>query len=371
MDNDWTDFPLQSTFVGREQELDLLRRELLLPQAKAVCITGSAGMGKTALAMMFAHSNRELFPAGVYHMHATPFEPIPQTVAAHVSNPSSPYLLILDDVDARPRQQLRTEISEVRASRPPARLICISRDSFGDAGLDLTLQLGGFDKASFDRLLRRLASRVTDFDSSEQLFAAVSGHPLALTLIAGLMQSESLSPREIMLRLRAFSRPGILGPDGRPIGAESPTDKQIVVDVISVSDELVRKIHGNPKLLYALTPRGFEEFVAELLDRLGYTVTLTPASKDGGKDIYAARKDHLGSFLYVVECKKYAPDNPIGVGLIRQLNGVIQAEQATAGILATTSFFTKGAREFQQRIAHQVSLKDYFGIQEWLDAAIR
>ena len=51
---------------------------------------------------------------------------------------------------------------------------------------------------------------------------------------------------------------------------------------------------------------------------------------------------------------------------MRQLNGVVQAEQATAGILATTSFFTKGAREFQKRIAFQLSLKDYFGIQGWL-----
>ncbi|MBU1723414.1 MAG: restriction endonuclease, partial [Gammaproteobacteria bacterium] len=97
----------------------------------------------------------------------------------------------------------------------------------------------------------------------------------------------------------------------------------------------------------------------------------TPASKDGGKDIYAARKDHLGSFLYVVECKKYAPDNPVGVGLIRQLNGVVQAERATAGILATTSFFTKGAKEFQARLSHQIGLKDYVGIQEWLDTIFR
>ncbi len=371
MGHDWSDFALQPTFVGREQELDLLRRELLLPDSKAACITGSPGIGKTALAMMFAHSNRESFPAGVYHVHATPFEPVPQTIAAHVSNPSSPYLIIIDEVEARPIQQFHAELAEIRESRPSARLICLSRNSFGDAGLDLTLQLRGFDRSAFEKLLHRLVSNGANFESSDLLFDALSGHPMALTLIAGLMQSESLSPREVMLRLRDFSRPGILGPDGKPIGVGSPTDKQIVIDVVSVSDELIRKIHGNPKLLYELTPRGFEEFVAEVLDRLGYTVTLTPASKDGGKDIYAARKDHIGSFLYVVECKKYAPDNPVGVGLIRQLNGVVQAEQATAGILATTSFFTKGAKEFQRRIAHQMSLKDYFGIHEWLEAAKR
>ncbi|MBU1932182.1 restriction endonuclease, partial [Patescibacteria group bacterium] len=53
------------------------------------------------------------------------------------------------------------------------------------------------------------------------------------------------------------------------------------------------------------------------------------------------------------------------------LNGVVQAERATAGILATTSFFTKGAKEFQARLSHQIGLKDYVGIQEWLDTIFR
>jgi HJR/Mrr/RecB family endonuclease len=107
------------------------------------------------------------------------------------------------------------------------------------------------------------------------------------------------------------------------------------------------------------------------ITNLGYQITLTPASRDGGKDIYAAKKDHLGTFLYVVECKRYAPDHPVGVGLVRQLNGVVQAEQATAGILAATSFFTREAKEFQRRISNQMSLKDYVGIQEWLKDATR
>jgi restriction system protein len=39
--------------------------------------------------------------------------------------------------------------------------------------------------------------------------------------------------------------------------------------------------------------------------------------------------------------------------------------------LATTSFFTKGAKEFQRQIAFQVSLKDYFGITGWLEAVVK
>ena len=86
-----------------------------------------------------------------------------------------------------------------------------------------------------------------------------------------------------------------------------------------------------------------------------YDITLTPASRDGGVDIYAAKQLEIGSFLYIVECKKYAPENKAGVGLIRQLLGVVAQRRATAGILATT---------------WQLSLKDYADVEAWLTGKV-
>src|SRR5437870_13211597 len=74
--------------------------------------------------------------------------------------------------------------------------------------------------------------------------------------------------------------------------------KQVVSDIVAVSDGFLRKLQSHPMLLYDLSSRRFEEVVAELLNKLKYEVTLTPAWKDGGKDIYAVKKDHLGTFLY-------------------------------------------------------------------------
>ena len=207
--------------------------------------------------------------------------------------------------------------------------------------------------------------------ATQTSFLLAFEHPPGPRTFRTLPNSSSLTPRELLRRLHSFKYSGLIGLDGRPLVRGGEIEQQIIVDVRSASDDLLRKVHGNPKLLYELSPRGFEEFVAEVLDRLGYQVTLTPASKDGGKDIYAARKDHLGSFLYIVECKQYAPDRRVGVGLIRELNGVVQAERATAGILATTSFFTRGAKEFQTRLSNQIGLKDYLGIQEWLDSVFQ
>ena len=63
-----------------------------------------------------------------------------------------------------------------------------------------------------------------------------------------------------------------------------------------------------PELSWKLLPRKFEEIIVRILDRQDTRFSsLTPASGDGGFDIYAARKDGLGKFLYLVECKRYVP----------------------------------------------------------------
>ena len=368
---DWPNYTIDQSFLGRRQELDLLSRELLLPESKVVAITGAGGSGKTALAMMFAHQHAMSFPAGTYHVHATPFETLQATVAAHVSNPSAPYLLILDELESRQPQQQSVELSELRRTRPSARIICISRSQGWIDAADLSLQLGGLNRADFHELLQKLNVFGGGRASDDQAYEALSGNPLLARLTAEYLRSSSQTPRQVLEHLRSFSHSGIVGLDGQPLGRGTVAEQKIIVDVQSVSDDLLARAYAEPETLYQITPRRFEEFVAELLDRLGYKITLTPASKDGGKDIYAARKDDLGSFLYVVECKQYSPDRRVGVGLIRELNGVVQAERATAGILATTAFFTKGAREFQARLSNQISLKDYLGIQEWLSKAFR
>lgn len=197
-------------------------------------------------------------------------------------------------------------------------------------------------------------------------FDVEAGHkgPKAINVVAaGPGAREEQEPEDVS----AQTWPGILGPDGLPItAADADVLAKIVTDVRSVAAALIKKLATNPTLVYSLSSRQFEEVVAELLSRRGYDITLTPGSRDGGIDIYAAKQLEIGSFLYLVECKKYAPENKVGVGLIRELLGVVAQQKATAGILATTSFFTTGAQEFQRDVKWQLSLKDYADIEAWL-----
>jgi len=363
---DWSGAGPSSVFVGRESELGVLEQHLLAPEPRLAVVTGDYGSGKTALAMFFARKNYKAFPAGTYHVYATHTEPLAEAIDKQVSHPTAPYLLMLDELETRPTGRQLEEVQEVRRTRPSARVLCLGRMLAWADRADTSIELGGLARSEVDILLRVLVRSQRTGDS--KLFESLKGNLLLGREAAELLHSPSLTPRALMLRLRSFAYAGLVGVDGRPLQRGGDAERQIIVDVQAASDDLLKKVHANPTLLYQLEPRQFEEFVAEILDRLGYSVQLTPATKDGGKDIYAAKKDHLGSFLYIVECKKYAPHHRVGVGLIRQLNGVLQAERATAGILATTSFFTRGAKELQTQLEHQITLTDYLGIQAWLDS---
>jgi restriction system protein len=127
-------------------------------------------------------------------------------------------------------------------------------------------------------------------------------------------------------------------------------------DVLETFSETLARLHT----------REFEELIAELLTKEGYDVNLTPASHDGGIDLYATKQTQLGSLLYVVACKLYRPERPIGSNLVRQLRGTVEREGATAGILVTTSFFSASARKEQMAVPFKLSLLDSGDLQRWL-----
>lgn len=257
------------------------------------------------------------------------------------------------------------ELATIRHLLPKAGFILTTSSDPSFVGADKTIRLDGLSREQMLGMIERRAALADQTTIPDQLIDLLDGHTLAGLIAAATIKEQGLTPRQLLQRLHNFTASGIYDASGSPLQDGEP-QRQIISDVTTVSDEFLKQLHDNPNLLYELSPRGFEEVVAEILHKLGYDITLTPASRDGGKDIYAAKKSDLGSFLYIVECKRYAPDNKIGVGLIRQLNGVVEAERATAGILATTSFFSKDAKEFHATIANRMSLKDYLGIQEWL-----
>jgi HJR/Mrr/RecB family endonuclease len=141
--------------------------------------------------------------------------------------------------------------------------------------------------------------------------------------------------------------------------------EEIRLTLEEVNDLLIEALAQNPDLMHEIHPRRFEELVAELFKRMGCEVTLTPQSRDGGRDVLAIRRDDVGTLLTLVECKKFRPDRRVGVALVRSLYGVVRSDRASHGVIATTSSFTRGAKEFQQNLQYHLSLRSFDDLVAW------
>lgn len=165
------------------------------------------------------------------------------------------------------------------------------------------------------------------------------------------------SPPVLNILLHRLAYSVISGPLGSVIRAE----------VTPIEKELVWRVLKSPTEIFALTPREFEELVAELLSRMGLEVRLTPESRDGGRDILATMPTAVGQLLAIVECKKYSPDRPVGVDIVeRMLFTIREKDRASIGMIATTSRFTEGASRAAENYQWQILLRDYEHLQDWL-----
>lgn len=132
--------------------------------------------------------------------------------------------------------------------------------------------------------------------------------------------------------------------------------------------EMLGYFRKHPDLLYSLHPRKFEELVAAIFKNNGFTVQLTPETRDGGVDIIAVQHSTFtGDTVNLIECKRYSPTQKVGIGVVQRLIGAVYQRQATKGVIVTTSFFSRDAQQAAQSCKHMLALNDYYSIQSWLE----
>ena len=147
------------------------------------------------------------------------------------------------------------------------------------------------------------------------------------------------------------------------INADKPRRK---VSIKNEGKEFVKELKKHPDNIYLLSPRKFEIFTAELLKDLGWSIELTPQTRDGGKDIIATKIVDGFKLMNVVECKRYSPENPVGIEIIRSFGFVIQDLKATMGMVATSSYFTKEAKAKAAEYNWRMNLRDFGALKEML-----
>lgn len=91
-----------------------------------------------------------------------------------------------------------------------------------------------------------------------------------------------------------------------------------------------------------MTWQEFEQLVGAHFSARGFSVQRTGgAGADGGIDLRLRR----GAELFLVQCKQWRAFT-VGVGVVRELYGVMAAEGAAGGYVVTSGRFTAEAREF-------------------------
>lgn len=109
--------------------------------------------------------------------------------------------------------------------------------------------------------------------------------------------------------------------------------------IISQSSFYTGYSTASEQYIMSLTPRQFENYIADIFRNLDYDVTLTPSTADGGKDLILKK----AGVTYYVECKQWEQDSSIGRPVLQKLIGAAVSDGVTHVIFVTTCKYAKTA----------------------------
>jgi restriction system protein len=127
--------------------------------------------------------------------------------------------------------------------------------------------------------------------------------------------------------------------------AEPDAETEVRVMLRELSERFARLIAREPGALAHLEWRDVERIVAEVFDGLGFRVTLTPGSKDGGKDVILECEVAGKRAIYYVEIKHWRSSTRVGADAVMKLLKVIVKEKKAGGLFLSTYGFTENAFE--------------------------
>ena len=198
---------------------------------------------------------------------------------------------------------------------------------------------------------------------------------LANAAMTKLFLDEPLSSEELdaLIHSDYLSPSAETTSSGNPVSLYEPAKFGLAVASPFLFSDVEREVLAyfgrHPELMHSLPPRKFEELVASVFRQNGFSVELTPETRDGGVDIFAVQKSGLsGSSLHLIECKRYLPHNTVGIGVVQRLLGVVEQHKATKGIVVTTSSFTRDAVLVAESAQHRLVLNEYSKLTSWLAA---
>ncbi len=183
-------FPLSDFFVGRERELDFLSKQSQ-ENNSAIYVSGSGGIGKTALLRFFGEKYADLFPGGVFHFNAHRTNNLQEEISKKTIS-AKKQLFTIDDIEYIEEKAIHSLISFAQKF-PNATLVLSGRKKIAAKVETIkVIELGGLNNSE---VVRARLQYFPDAEISEKILKTIDGNPLLLQILAN-------SPREILLRLQ-------------------------------------------------------------------------------------------------------------------------------------------------------------------------
>jgi hypothetical protein len=233
--------------------------------------------------------------------------------------------------------------------------------------VDFVVDKGMFAK-TINVPLKRFTCLATARSKAECPPALIEGFPLTVSLQtysqAELVSiSDRLAQRKGIAITPAAADLLARASGGTPHHIEVLVDRLVELGRTSVSAEDVAQVSSVLGLnigtagsvsrgeIDTLSGMDFEKVIAALLRAMGFQNEMTEVTGDGGIDIVATLDQPLIGGRYLIQCKRFAPDNLVGVATVRDFYGAVTADRrAVKGILITTSGFTSQALAFAQHL---------------------
>lgn len=355
-------------FIGREKELEWLDERLLRRgySFSPTIISGPSGVGKTALVKQWFSSRRISYAPLWLDLSSNIDDNAIDNLLIEIRKISDDRFerggrltVVIDGTDIWSQKKHEEAAGKIYNYKIVSSLVFIRQKPLKfQKSQHFSLQ--PLSNSSTGELLRKLlSSELTDSQISKAIEAS-KGFPLALSILSKLIQGDNIdsifsSAKEPLYDIQN----DILVPKNKIITETKPI-------IVSANHKLITSLRQQPGNLRNLSPREFEELLADLLRDMGWDVELTKQTRDGGADILAYMSTDIGRLLCLVEAKHYREDRKIGVDLVRTLYGTLCDAQANSAMLVTSSSFTSDAKTFQQKHKYQLNLREYADVVDWI-----
>jgi restriction system protein len=121
----------------------------------------------------------------------------------------------------------------------------------------------------------------------------------------------------------------------------SPKEQNEVFFYIKqLSKKFIELVAKNPEYLKNLEWRDLERTISELFEGIGFKTTLTPSSKDGGKDVILEYTIDNIQKTFIIEIKHWRSGQKVGQTAVKEFTQVIINEKREKGLFLSTYGFT-------------------------------